>query len=395
MINQFKYLLIIFIFSMTSCSQQTNEEISARVTEIQKSNIPDKRLMFWNIDVISSEGENCLSGETASEKGFSELKSLAVQHNLKFEVELLPTERFKENRWGVVTLSVCNIRGKATHSSELLSQALLGTPVKVYKEVDGWYLIQTPDRYFGWVDDAAVSLKSNPELADWKNLKKVLFNKQFGFAYAGIDENTAIESDLLAGDLLSVIDSENKFYKTLFADGRIAFVKKEDCVSLEKWQTKKMVIDDVIATALKFKGLPYLWGGTSSKMLDCSGFTKTVYYMNGIILQRDASQQTLHGELVDTANGYENLLPGDLVFFGRKASADTPEKVTHVGLYIGEKEFIHASGKVRINSLDKTKENYTEHYENAFVRSRRVIENVKGEGIEWIVDNEFYKEILP
>jgi SH3-like domain-containing protein len=380
---------------MTSCSQPTHEEISARLAEIQNSTIPDKRLMYWNIDVNSSEGENYLTGETASEKAFSELKSLAVQHDFKFEVELLPTEGFKENLWGLVTLSVCNIRGKATHSAELLSQALLGTPVKVYKEVDGWYLIQTPDRYFGWVDDAAVALKTNSELADWKNLKKVLFNKQFGFAYAGADENASIESDLLVGDLVSVIDTENGFYKTLFADGRIAFVKKDDCVSLEKWQTKELVIDEVIECSTKFKGLPYLWGGTSSKMADCSGFTKTVYYMNGIVLQRDASQQTLYGELVNTANGYDNLLPGDLLFFGRKASVDSPEKVTHVGLYIGDYEFIHASGKVRINSLDNTKANYTEYYENAFVRSRRINGSIDGRGIEWIVDNEFYKEILP
>jgi len=61
----------------------------------------------------------------------------------------------------------------------------------------------------------------------------------------------------------------------------------------------------------------------------------------------------------------------------------------------GNQEFIHASGKVRINSLNRANEKYTEEYETTFVRARRLIGNIGGEGIEWVVDNEFYKEILP
>ncbi|HPF52769.1 MAG TPA: C40 family peptidase, partial [Draconibacterium sp.] len=163
---------------------------------------------------------------------------------------------------------------------------------------------------------------------------------------------------------------------------------------LDVWKQKQVDVEKVLSTAFLFKGTPYLWGGTSPKMFDCSGFTKTVYYMQGLILQRDASQQTLYGELVDTYNGYENLEPGDLLFFGRKETAEQPEKVTHVGLYIGGMKFIHASGKVRINSLDPNSEDYTEYYEKAFVRARRVIINVDGKGIDWIVDNEFYRQIL-
>lgn len=151
----------------------------------------------------------------------------------------------------------------------------------------------------------------------------------------------------------------------------------------------------MLSTAFEFKGVPYLWGGTSAKMVDCSGFTKTAYYMHGLILQRDASQQTLYGDLVDAINDYGKLQAGDLVFFGKKATAENKERVTHVGLCLGDQEFIHASGKVRINSLNRDSEKYTEYYETAFVRARRVVGNVDGSGIEWVVDNEFYREILP
>jgi len=99
--------------------------------------------------------------------------------------------------------------------------------------------------------------------------------------------------------------------------------------------------------------------------------------------------------MVHTENGFSKLEPGDLLFFGQKATQSTAEKVSHVGLYLGDSEFIHASGKVKINSLDKNRFNYTEAYTLSFVRARRLINYVDGKGIEWIQENDFYKEILP
>ncbi len=370
-------------------------EISDSVSKIKSDNILDTRLIFWNVSLEKEEEGISIIGETTSDQAFSELQNLASKNEIDFNVELLPNEAFKNNPWGIVSLSVCNIRSKATHSAELVTQALMGTPVKIYKKQNGWFLIQTPDRYFGWVDAAGVTPKNEAELAKWKAFEKVIFNQQFGFVYSEANTNSDVCSDLVLADLLSVIQRENDFYEILFPDGRTGFVKEEECISLDIWNKKEVSVDNVIQSASKFLGTPYLWGGTSAKMVDCSGFTKTVYYLNGIILQRDASQQTLYGRLVDTQNNYENLQAGDLVFFGQKATETKAEKVTHVGLYTGNSEFIHASGKVRISSLDNRKENYSEYYESSFVRARRLIDNVEGAGIVWISENEFYKEILP
>ena len=110
------------------------------------------------------------------------------------------------------------------------------------------------------------------------------------------------------------------FYKVNYPDGREAFVKKDEAKLFNEWYNSlNPTGETILNTAYRFMGIPYLWGGTSTKGMDCSGFTKTVYFLNGIILSRDASQQVNTGELVDTKDGWKNLQAGDLLFFGRKA----------------------------------------------------------------------------
>lgn len=117
----------------------------------------------------------------------------------------------------------------------------------------------------------------------------------------------------------------------------------------------------IINTAKSYLGVPYVWGGTSPSGFDCSGFISYVYGKNGITLPRVTSDQYNAGSGVSKAN----LKPGDLVFFETYKAGPS-----HVGIYLGNNEFIHASsgsGKVIISSL--TSSYYTEHY----IGSRRVL----------------------
>ena len=136
-------------------------------------------------------------------------------------------------------------------------------------------------------------------------------------------------------------------------------------------------------------GVPYLWGGTSGKLMDCSGFTRTVFLLNGIYLPRDASQQVNVGNLVDTKDGFSNLKPGDLLFFGRKATPTSKERITHVGIYIGNEEFIHESGMVQINSFDKSKKNYSHFRYTQFVKAKRIINSAGKNGVHLLKNVQY------
>ena len=190
---------------------------------------------------------------------------------------------------------------------------------------------------------------------------------------------------------------KNGFAEVILPDGNTGYVPKEDIMDYTEWTaSRKASAAGIISEALKFIGVPYLWGGASPNGVDCSGLVRHVFMMNGIELPRNASQQASSGKAVemriDTAltagivrsssgragavgsltcgsqdtsrNGEGNggrdgiqtlkqemlrriahLRPGDLLFFG------TLDKVSHVGIYIGGGLFIHASGCVRINSL--------------------------------------------
>jgi hypothetical protein len=115
--------------------------------------------------------------------------------------------------------------------------------------------------------------------------------------------------------------------------------------------------------------------------------------------------------VVSTDYRPEGLVPGDLLFFGRRATADETERVTHVGIYIGDTEFIHASavsGSVGINSMDPGRENYLPDYPAIFVRSVRITGEVTGgevtggqpvpeegtRGFGPVPGNTFYQQII-
>jgi len=314
--------------------------------------------------------------------------------NYELQIEKLPNVDLNNKFFGVVTLSVANGRAKPSHASEMVTQALLGTPAKVLKKsVNGdWYFVKLPDNYLCWIEDESITLMDSTEFYKWCSLPKIIFLPEYGHCYEKPKINSYYVSDLVVGNILSIIGEQNNFVKVLFPDGREAFIKKNETKRLEEWvKESKITAENLIKTGKRFLGQPYLWGGTSSKGLDCSGFVKTTFFINGVILQRDASQQALYGaeinDITDISEDFNKLEPGDLLFWGRKPS----NIVTHVGMYIGNGKYIHSSGKVKINSFDSRDKIFLQRLVKIFIKAKRYIGNVGSEGIEPITNNYLFQ----
>lgn len=225
----------------------------------------------------------------------------------------------------LVRLSVVSMRASAAHSAEQVSQALMGTEVEVLERGKSWSRVRTPDGYEGWIINHSLNFDNAPR---WAKGEKVMFAGPWEMHDA--DRRT----DLVAGDLLLVAGDSLEL-----PDGRKISAQG---LPLCPWPVEDPFDGTQLPLfAAQYLGVPYVWGGLSSKGMDCSGLVRMAFMAQGRTLPRDAWQQAQCGREVPA----DSLQPGDLLFFGRN-------RVTHVAIYEGNGLYIHASEMVRRNSLD-------------------------------------------
>ena len=205
-----------------------------------------------------------------------------------------------EKRRGVVTISVSNLKKEPDHASELVSQEILGTPVLILKTKDHWLQIQTPDNYSGWIEESSVKMMNEKELSIWRKTKRVVYLDNTGWLYETANEKSGVIGDLVGGSIIEKTGESGSYVNVVLPDGRKGFIEKRKVMDFNKWENSFPGSAESICTmALTYMGIPYLWGGSSIKAVDCSGFVKSVFFRNGIILRRDASLQALHGLQID------------------------------------------------------------------------------------------------
>ena len=324
---------------------------------LRKHYAPDRRVELFDTDFTCDGHHVMLRGVTTSAAAKQALLSgLAQRHYDVMDcLGVLPDEEtLGEQIYGIVNLSVCNLRSANDFSSEMVSQALLGMPVRLLQRED-WYQIQTPDRYIAWVHRAGIHPVSHTELAAWNQAEKLIITAHYGFVFSAPKENAQTVSDCVAGNRFKLLGTKGGYYKVGYPDGREGYVAKNIAQPETVWRAQlKQDAASILQTAKSLMGIPYLWAGTSSKGVDCSGLVRTTLFLHDILIPRDASQQATQGERIEIAPDFGNLQPGDLLFFGRKATAEQQERVIHVAFYLGDKRFIHSQGDVRINSFDPT-----------------------------------------
>lgn len=218
------------------------------------------------------------------------------------------------------------LRSGPSHRSEMLSQVLFGEKYKILDQVGHWMKILTLfDDYTGWID------MDHLQHADSKNDRKAQVLNRSLLSFKNDKTKIILEAgcDIYAPD----------FKKNTFEVGDNIYTTGKEFN--EHYITTS---DSLTDTAMKFMNSPYIWGGRIPSGIDCSGFTQLVYKIHGKAIPRDSCRQSETGIVVSFI---DETKPGDLVFFDNEQG-----KISHVGMILSRGLVIHASGRVRIDSID-------------------------------------------
>lgn len=294
--------------------------------------------------------------------------------------------------FGIVNLSAANFRSAPAHSAELATQASYGTPLKIVGSEGGWLLAELPDGYVAWIDRPAVALMTPEMMTRWRDAPRLIYTA-LSEGHAVADTVAGPMADNIVTDLVlgSILEGEPPapgaaFTAVALPDGRDAFVSSASVEPFELWADRRYDPQEILTVAYALTGVPYLWGGTTTKSVDCSGLVKTAFMASGLILPRNASAQALCGIAVDH-NSPGLFEPGDLLFFPPEDEPDSP-RIAHVAIYDGGTLYVHASGRVRVNSFDPTNRRYLARPVKRAIRA--ALPGREFQGIVRVADHPMY-----
>ncbi|MBC7809132.1 MAG: C40 family peptidase [Akkermansiaceae bacterium] len=261
-----------------------------------------------------------------------------------------------------VTHNVVHLCETPTNSSEMVSQLLMGQTVRIVREENGWSYVEGEDTYRGWADNRwlgeLVTDELEPVVVPFADLRiEPDFHAPLRLRvpmFARLRIESATEGGWIE------VSTPDRAIRGYLHGASNAF-RPLASVPLEN----KTEVAAVFSQS--FLGTPYLWGGSSSFGLDCSGFVQYCHQMVGITLRRDADIQRddprfVSAPVANVAEAGRDLLPGDLVFFGK------PDRITHVGMHLAGNTFIHSAGGAGVIVTQWGDERYSP----GFVDARRL-----------------------
>lgn len=381
----FKPVISLFCAVFVAFAAMAESQPEQLIKEMKAKYAPDTRVAVWKVEAKNQNGVVELVGETDNAKAKEELLKNFKKAGLTYsdKIAVLPSEEIGNDKWAVVTISVACLRCDPRNGAELASQALMGTPLKVLDKVSDFYRVQTPDNYIGYMTPGSFELMTDKEFSAWKASKRYIVTAYQSTLFANPDgDESNVVSDLVLGDILEYKSVKGDFVELSMADGRSGYARVKDVAEFSQWAKQDFNFELIRKTAFRMMGTPYLWGGTSVKAIDCSGFVKTSYFANGIILQRDASQQALTGLKYECKDWAEKAQPGDLIFIGNKNG-----RVTHVAMYLNDGKFIHSSGRVKLNSMNPKDDNFIDY---TYLSMSRINGEMGTKGIVRVRDHSWY-----
>lgn len=264
---------------------------------------------------------------------------------------------------GTVTADALRLRDTPAAEGEILATASGGTSVVVLEDTgNGWYKVNF-NTVEGYMSSEYLTVSTTADAALGYGLVDTDGSSLNMRAAAGTNYDTV--ASIPGGTVLELEGVDNGWYKVTYS-GKTGYVSSDYItITTEPDATETASSDlgaQIVAYAEEYLGTPYVLGGNGPNQFDCSGFTKYVYSHFGYTLNRTATDQLQNGVSVSK----DELQPGDLVFFKYRTS----KPVSHVGIYIGNGEFIHASTNRSVVQIDQMESG---HYANVYVYARRII----------------------
>ena len=264
---------------------------------------------------------------------------------------------------GTVTADALRLRDTPATDGAILATAPSNAKLVVLEEAgDGWYKVSY-NAVEGYMAGEYLTVSTSMDAA--LGYGKVNSDVSSLNIRSGAGTGCSVLSSVSGGTVLELIGVQDGWYKVVHG-GTSGYVSS-DYITLTSETPAATVAassvgEEIAAYAQNFLGTPYVYGGSSTSGFDCSGFTKYVYGQFGYTLNRTATDQLSNGVSVSK----DELQPGDLVFFKYRTS----KPVSHVGIYIGNGQFIHASTNSYAVQIDDLSSG---HYANVYVYGRRVV----------------------
>ncbi len=274
---------------------------------------------------------------------------------------------------GTVDTDALRLRNEANTTSTILATASKGDTVVILEDAgNGWYKVDY-NTVEGYMSSEYLTVSTQADVTIGYGLVQAdgsTLNVRSGPGTS--HDKVATLSD---NAVVTIVGIDNGWYKIKTSSGTVGYVSSEYMVTCKDsagsrgdgttavaTTSNSSMGQQVVAYAKQFMGVPYVYGGNGPNSFDCSGFTSYIYRHFGYTLNRTASTQLSNG----TAVSKSELQPGDLVFF----RYNTSYPASHVGIYIGNGQFIHASTnkyQVQIDQLN------TGHYANVYIAARRIL----------------------
>jgi len=249
----------------------------------------------------------------------------------------------------VINDSVVDVFKGPDPSSEMVTQALLCQEVKILEERGGWSKVKVMDGYTGWIISEKIDRNYNNITSS-----KIIIKSKTKDIYMIINGTSPIKQASM-GTEFYCLNKANNWYEVALPMNSKGWIENTDTLQIDTGSNIAQTNGgEFVKTAKKFLDVPYLWGGSGAGGIDCSGLTYICCNVNGVDLPRDAQPQ-YDAIPVSVKPDKNSMKEGDLIFFSSKINS---KDITHVGIYIGNNKFMHASGKAGVVTITSLSEDY-------------------------------------